>query len=105
MPPRRLLVYLEASGDVATDIARDLWRMRLAGWFDHANAVLVGRTRAPDADGFSQVDAVRSALDGIDVPVVLEVDCGHVPPHLALVNGAQAQLTLTDKGYPDDGST
>jgi len=102
--PEGLLVYLEASGDVATDIARDLWRMRLAGWFDHANAVLVGRTRAPDADGFSQVDAVRSALDGIDVPVVLEVDCGHVPPHLALVNGAQAQLTLTDKGYPDHGS-
>ena len=93
--PEGLLVYLEASGDVATDIARDLWRMRLAGWFDHANAVLVGRTRAPDADGFSQVDAVRSALDGIDVPVVLEVDCGHVPPHLALVNGAQAQLTFT----------
>jgi len=30
MPPRRLLVYLEASGDVATDIARDLGRPRPA---------------------------------------------------------------------------
>ena len=92
--PEGLIVYVEASGDGATDIARDLWRMRLAGWFEHANAVLVGRTRAPDADGFTQRDAVRSALDGLDVPVVLDVDCGHVPPHLALVNGALAQLEV-----------
>lgn len=92
--PEGLMVYVEASGDMAPDIARDLWRLRLAGWFDRANAVLVGRTRAPDAAGFSQVDAVRSALAGIDIPVVLDVDCGHVPPHLALVNGALAHLTM-----------
>lgn len=93
--PEGLIVYVEASGDAAPDIARDLWRLRLAGWFDRANAVLVGRTRAPDGAGFSQVDAVCSALAGIDLPVVLDVDCGHVPPHLALVNGALAHLTMT----------
>jgi len=90
-----LIVYVEASGDAAPNIARDLWRLRLAGWFDRANAVLVGRTRAPGGAGFSQVDAVCSALAGIDIPVVLDVDCGHVPPHLALVNGALAHLTMT----------
>jgi len=95
--PEGLLVYVEASGDGATDIARDLWRMRLAGWFEHANAVLVGRTRAPDVPGFTQLDAVHSALGALDVPVVLDVDCGHVPPHLALVNGALAELTVADE--------
>ena len=94
--PEGLVVYVEASGDGATDIARDLWRMRLAGWFEQANAVLVGRTRAPDVPGFTQRDAVRSALGHLDVPVVMDVDCGHVPPHLALVNGALAELTLGD---------
>ena len=93
--PEGLMVYVEASGDVAPAIARDLWRLRLAGWFERANAVLVGRTRAPDAAHFSQVDGVRSALDGIDIPVVLDVDCGHVPPHLTLVNGALAHLTMS----------
>jgi muramoyltetrapeptide carboxypeptidase len=92
--PEGLLVYVEASGDVATDIARDLWRMRLAGWFDDARAVLVGRTTAPDADGFTQLDAVRSVLGDLGLPVVLDVDCGHVPPYLALVNGALAQLEV-----------
>jgi len=61
----------------------------------HANAVVVsGCTRAPDAAGFTQLDAVRSALDGINVPVVLDVDGGHEPPYLALVSGAPAQLTF-----------
>ena len=92
--PEGLLLYVEASGDVATDIARDLWRMRLAGWFEHATAVLVARTTAPDADGFSQLDAVRSVLGDLDAPVVLDVDCGHVVPHLALVNGALAELEV-----------
>jgi muramoyltetrapeptide carboxypeptidase len=40
-----LIVYVEASDDPALNIARDLWRMRLAGWFEHANAVLIGRPR------------------------------------------------------------
>ncbi|WP_299037347.1 S66 peptidase family protein [uncultured Pseudokineococcus sp.] len=89
-----LLLHLEAGGDGALDIARDLWRMRLAGWFDVAAAVLVGRTAAPDAPSFTQHDAVRSALAGLDVPVVTGVDCGHPPPHLALVQGAPAELVV-----------
>jgi muramoyltetrapeptide carboxypeptidase len=89
-----LIVYVEASEQPALDIARGLWRMRLAGWFDAATAVLVGRTHAPASGGFTQDDAVRSALAGTGVPVVADVDCGHVPPQLALVNGAVAELEL-----------
>ncbi|WP_024288778.1 S66 peptidase family protein [Cellulomonas sp. KRMCY2] len=96
--PEGLIVYLEAAEAGALTVARDLWRLRLAGWFDHATAVLVGRTRAPDDGGFTQRDAVRSALGDLDVPVVLDVDCGHVPPHLALVNGALADLTVGTSG-------
>jgi muramoyltetrapeptide carboxypeptidase LdcA involved in peptidoglycan recycling len=31
-------------------------------------------------------------LRGIDVPVVLDVDLGHLPPQMTLVNGALAEL-------------
>ena len=92
--PEGLLVYVEAAESGALTIARDLWRMRLAGWFDDAAAVLVGRTAAPDEAGFTQGDAVRSALGDLPVPVVLDVDCGHVPPMLALVNGALAEVVV-----------
>ena len=96
--PEGLIVYLEAAEEEATSIARHLWRMRLAGWFDQARAVLVGRTRAPDSSGLSQRDAVRSALGDLPVPVVLDVDCGHVPPHLALVNGALTEVVVGPAG-------
>jgi muramoyltetrapeptide carboxypeptidase LdcA involved in peptidoglycan recycling len=92
--PEGLIVYVEASADAATDIARHMWRMRLAGWFDHANAVLIGRTTAPDSTGFTQLDAVRSVLGDLKLPVILDVDCGHVFPHLALVNGALTTVAV-----------
>jgi hypothetical protein len=44
-----LLVYLGVADLGALDIARTLHAMRLAGWFDHARAVLIGRTYPPDA--------------------------------------------------------
>lgn len=94
--PEGLVLHLEVSDSHALDVARMLWRLRLAGWFAHANAVLVGRTRAPSAGGFSQLDAVRSALGDLDLPVVVDVDCGHVAPHLALVQGALADVTVGD---------
>ena len=92
--PEGLVVHLEAAEAGALTIARDLWRMRLAGWFDQARAVLIGRTAAPPEAGFTQRNAVASALGDLGVPVVLDVDCGHVPPHLALVDGALAEVVV-----------
>lgn len=95
--PEGLVVHVEAAEAHALDVARYLWRLRLAGWFDRAAAVLVGRTGAPASGGFTQVDAVRSALADLDVPVVLDVDCGHVLPQLALVDGALAEVRVDDR--------
>jgi muramoyltetrapeptide carboxypeptidase len=44
--PDGLIVYVEAGGDDAFTICRALHGMRLAGFFDSANAV-VGRTVPP----------------------------------------------------------
>lgn len=92
--PEGLLVYLEACELGAFDIARMLHGIRLAGWFDHANAVLVGRTSAPDSDGFTQLDAVVDAVGDLGVPVVTDMDFGHVPPYMCFVNGATATVVV-----------
>ncbi len=90
-----LVVYLEASDDEAFTICRHVHGMRLAGWFDDAVAVLVGRTPAPDSEGgFTQADAVADGLADLRIPIVLEVEIGHVPPHLPLVNGALAHVVV-----------
>jgi muramoyltetrapeptide carboxypeptidase LdcA involved in peptidoglycan recycling len=89
-----LIVYLEAAEDEAATICRNLHGLRLAGWFEHARAVLVGRTRAPDHSKLTQREAVLDALGRLNLPVVFDLEIGHVPPHLPLVNGALATLTV-----------
>lgn len=89
-----LIVYLEAAGDEAATICRNLHGLRLAGWFDHARAILIGRTSAPDNPKMTQREAVLDALAPLDLPVVFDVEIGHVPPHLPLVNGAMATVTV-----------
>nr|WP_130796607.1 S66 peptidase family protein [Streptomyces otsuchiensis] len=90
-----LLVYVEAGGDDAFAICRNLHGMRLAGFFDAANAVLVGRTSAPDARSLTQHEAVLDALGPLNVPIIADVECGHVPPYLPIVNGANGRLVHT----------
>lgn len=92
--PEGLVVYVEAAEDGAFSICRALHGMRMAGWFESADAVLVGRTSAPGADELSQREAVLDALRGLPIPIVLDVECGHVAPYLPLVNGALARVVV-----------
>ena len=91
-----LIVYLEVAGDEAATVCRNLHGLRLAGWFDRAKAILVGRTKAPDNPKLTQREAVLDALGRLDIPIVFDLEIGHVPPHLPLVNGALATVTVDD---------
>lgn len=88
-------MYVEAAEDDAATICRNLHGMRLAGFFTGANAILVGRTSAPDTASLTQDEAVLDALGGLGVPIIADVECGHVPPYLPLVNGARARVVCT----------
>lgn len=89
-----LIIYLEAAGDDAATICRNVHGLRLAGWFVDARAVLVGRTGAPDHPKMTQREGVLDALSRLHLPIVFDVEIGHVPPHLPLVNGALATVTV-----------
>lgn len=96
--PEGLLVYLEVAEANPFSAARMFAHLRLAGWFDRATAVLVGRPAAPDLDDFGQLDAVRFALGDLGVPVVAGFDIGHVAPQWPIVNGARGTLRVGPGG-------
>ncbi|HPB75400.1 MAG TPA: LD-carboxypeptidase [Chromatiaceae bacterium] len=87
-----LLLYLDNCDYNTAQYCRALHHLRLAGWFDVANAVLIGRTAAAAVEGFSQRDALLNALGDLDIPVLYDLDIGHLPPQLMLINGALASL-------------
>ncbi|MDP9406310.1 MAG: LD-carboxypeptidase [Actinomycetota bacterium] len=93
--PEGLLVYVEVAEADAFTAARMLHHLRLAGWFDRANAVLVGRSAGTASGEFTQHDAVAHALGELGVPVFYDLDIGHVPPQMAIVNGALATVALS----------
>lgn len=90
-----VLLYLENVEMKPCELLRALFSVRLCGWFEGLNGILIGRSAAPDASehtDFSYVDALQSALNGVKCPVLYDMDIGHVPPQLSLVNGALAQV-------------
>ncbi len=92
------VLYLENSGLSPTDWVRALHRLRWAGWLGGADGlagVLVGRSAAPDTTGASQMrytEALQATLGALHCPVLVDVDIGHRPPQLLLINGALARV-------------
>ena len=95
--PEGTLVYLEVAEAGSLTAARMMHGMGLAGWFDNANAVLIGRPAGPnDDDDFTQFDALADALAMLTVPVIYDMDFGHVPPQGVLINGALARVQVNE---------
>ncbi len=92
--PEGTIVYLEVAESNAVSALRMLTALRLAGWFDDANGLLIGRTEGAAVPRLDQDEAVRRALGDLGIPVVLDFDTGHQPPQLPLVNGALADVVL-----------
>ena len=76
-----------------TDLYRALWQMKQAGWFDNMNGVLIGRTFSQlDIKDFTYLDVLHKIFDDMNVPVVYDIDFGHLAPQWTIVNGSYAEF-------------
>lgn len=92
--PEGLIVYLEVAESDALTAAKLLHHVRLSGRLDATNAVLIGRSGAPDSESLTQFNAIETALGDLGVPVLYDLDLGHVSPQPALGYGALATVEL-----------
>lgn len=96
-----IILYFENVEMGPCELTRALFSLRLQGWFTHLNGILIGRSAGPNNDDASQhqyIDALRAALGDLTIPVIYDVDIGHIPPQMTLVNGASAAVTFTAEG-------
>ncbi|MFE4710363.1 S66 peptidase family protein [Paenibacillus sp. NPDC056722] len=90
-----ILWYLENCELNTADLRRSLVQMKLAGWFRNCSGLLFGRSAANTPfDGYTAEDMYRELAGELGVPVIYEVDFGHVPPQLTLINGAYAEIEV-----------
>lgn len=80
---------------------RTLIQFREAGWFQNTKAVLVGRVMYPSEEfDMTYQDALKKVFEGTDIPVVFNMDIGHVVPKMTIINGAICHV----KSYDYKGS-
>ncbi|MNP60333.1 LD-carboxypeptidase [compost metagenome] len=71
--------------------------MRQAGWFAGVKGFLFGRPAGySDTGDFNFTDALSSVLGDLNVPVLYDVDLGHIPPQITFVNGALGHVDVQD---------
>jgi len=85
-----VILYLENADSPSESFCRLLWNLRLAGWFDGINGLLLGRTKAQESEQFQFIDALKDVFDDLSIPIIYDVDIGHCPPQMTLINGSCA---------------
>lgn len=91
----KVIWYFENCELNTTDLRRSLVQMKLAGWFDSCSGILFGRSAANQSiDNYHVVDVYKELYNELQIPIIYDIDCGHVPPQLTLVNGAYAEVLV-----------
>lgn len=88
--------FLEACELNVMSIRRALWQMKEAGWFQHLKGFLIGRPLmyGQEMFGIDQYRAVTDVLAEYNVPIIMDVDIGHLAPMMPIICGATAKVTV-----------
>lgn len=97
VPDEPLIWYLENCELSTADLRRSLVQMKLAGWFTDCAGILFGRSPANHpVKGYTAEDVYRELADELQIPILYDVDCGHVPPQITFINGAHAEVDYSN---------
>jgi len=96
-----LILYLENAEMPPVELARTILSMKFKGVFEQVSALVLGRCACIDSDNSNMLtyhEVLKRHLTPLGIPVLTNVDIGHVPPNLTLVNGAFTRISLANKG-------
>lgn len=89
--------YLENCELSTTDLRRSLVQMKLAGWFDNCSGIMFGRSSANQpVENYTVEDVYIELSEELQIPIIYDIDCGHVPPQMTFINGAYAEIEVED---------
>lgn len=96
-----ILWFLEACDLNVMGIRRAMWQMEHAGWFKHCKGFLIGRPlcHGQEMMGLDQYQAVYEVVKKYDVPVLMDLDIGHIPPMMPLICGSFARVHAERNRY------
>lgn len=92
-----ILWFLESCELNVMALRRAMWQLSKAGWFRHTRGFLIGRPgiHGQEMMGLDQYEAVLGILREYQVPVIMDVDLGHLPPMIPLITGSMAKVQVS----------
>lgn len=96
-----ILWFLESCDLNVMSIRRAVWQMKNAGWFAHVKGFLIGRPLVfgQEMMGLDQYHAVIDLLKEYHVPIIMDIDIGHLPPMLPIVCGSMAEVAVKENVF------
>lgn len=96
-----IIWFLEACDLNVMSIRRALWQMKHAGWFENVKAFLIGRPvcHGDEMFGIDHQEAAYSMLKEYGVPVIMDLDIGHLPPMMPIICGSTAKVKCDASGF------
>ena len=93
-----IIFYFEACDLSPLGIKRALLQLKRAGWFTNVKGFLSGRPLCMNQEilGITDKNAVIDVLSNFNVPILLNVDLGHIAPSLPMKNGVVAEVEYKD---------
>lgn len=88
--------FMESCDLNLMSIRRAIWQLKQAGWFEHLKGFLIGRPLCygEEAFGIDQYRAVTDVLAEYNVPIIMDLDLGHLPPSIPMICGSTAKVSI-----------
>lgn len=81
--------YLDIYNLNPLELYQKLWTIKINNWFTNTNGILIGRTKSlKEIEDFTYGDALHKVFDDMNIPVIYDVDIGHIMPQFSIINGS-----------------
>ncbi len=92
-----IIWFLEIFEASTPDVYRKLWQMKNSGYFENCKGIIFGRPLIIREDyGLSYYQMIRDALKITNIPIICDIDIGHVAPQIPIVTGSILKIMSKD---------
>ena len=89
-----IIWYFDVCELSSESLIRTLWKLKDNGYFKYTKGILFSRVYACNSYyDITYEEAIYESLKDLNIPIIINVDIGHVSPIMTIINGAIATIT------------
>lgn len=93
-----IIWYFDNCELTCEQVVRAMNKFKIMGYFEFTKAIIFGRPMTDTSSyGIDFKDALITSLKELNIPLIYDVDIGHVGPQMCIINGAIANI-VSDRG-------